>query len=371
MVKTFSNIGHLYTGRTVLSGKTVVIEDQHIGKITDHFSSGELIDLQGYHLAPGFIDLQIYGSGGKSFETDPNPERILTNYTIQKRGGTTSFQITLATSSSEKMAKAIAACQAYWQQQGKGLLGLHLEGPYINPVKKGAHKPEYIQTPNARIVAELLEAGKGIISFMTVAPEMLDSRTLQLLLDSEIILSAGHSDATFAQAVAGFQQGIPCVTHLFNAMSQFESRKPGLVGATYAQKPWASIIADGIHCDYAVVKISKEILGERLFLITDQTTQDPEGEYTFTLQEDCYRDEKGLLAGSALTMIAAVKNCVQHVGIALDEALRMASTYPAEAMKMGQQLGRIEEGYVADLVIFDDHLAIKGIVKEGSIEWFA
>ena len=239
---------------------------------------------------------------------------------------------------------------------GKGLLGLHLEGPYFNPEKRGAHPLQHIRKPNPAEVAELIERGKGIVRYMTVAPEQFDDASLDLLLQSDILIAAGHSNATFQQATHGIDKGIQRTTHLFNAMSPFQSREPGMVGAIYDRKPWTSIIADGIHCDYNALKISKEILGEKLFLISDAVTESLSGDYRFRFKVDRYVDEAGTLAGSALTMWQAVKNTVRHAHIPLEEALRMASTYPAQVVGEGHRLGKIAPGYAAHFVVFDENL---------------
>ncbi|MCY7330705.1 MAG: amidohydrolase family protein, partial [Saprospiraceae bacterium] len=191
------------------------------------------------------------------------------------------------------------------------------------------------------------------VRYLTVAPEQCDDASLDLLLRSTIHLSAGHSNATFAEAQRGFAKGIGRVTHLFNAMSAFQGRAPGLVGATYARKPWTSIIADGIHCDFQSLKISKQILGDKLFLISDAVTESLTGDYRFRYAGDRYVDAAGTLAGSSLTMWQAVQNVVQHCDIELAEALRMASAYPAVVVGEGHRLGRIAPGYAAEMIMFD------------------
>jgi N-acetylglucosamine-6-phosphate deacetylase len=257
------------------------------------------------------------------------------------------------------MWQAMDACREYWKMGGEGLLGLHLEGPYFNPEKRGAHPLKNIRTSNPAEVAELIERGKGVLRYMTFAPEMMDEVSLDLLLQSDILLSLGHSNATFQEAIHALEKGVGRVTHLFNAMSPFQSREPGLVGAAFVQKPWASIIADGIHCDFNSLKISKKLLYDNLFLISDAVTESLAGDYRFRRSGDRYVDESGVLAGSALTMWQAVKNVVQFAEIPLDEALRMASTYPAQVVGEGHRLGQIAPGREAHFVIFDDALCLK------------
>jgi N-acetylglucosamine-6-phosphate deacetylase len=363
----------LFTGTSVLNDHAVWVENEKIKAVLpekDLSENLQTVDCQGFYLAPGFIDLQIYGGGGSLFNSALTPETIRKTYLEQRRGGTTHFQITLSSVGLPEMLRAIDACRTYQEEGGKGLLGLHLEGPFFNPEKRGAHKLHYIIPPEKNTILDLIEKSRGIVSYMTLAPEMFSPELLDLWLKSEIHIAAGHSNATYRQAQAAFLQGISRVTHLFNAMSQFQSREPGLVGATYDSAARASIIADGIHCDFAALRISKKIMGERLFLITDAVTEDVSGEYKFRFAGDRFTDENGTLSGSALTMQKAVKNCVKHVGIDLAEALRMASTYPAEVAGKGSTLGKIQPGFQADMVLLNENLEVKGLVEAGKIDWF-
>ena len=355
-MKTIYKNARVFTGDSVLDKAHVTVEQAQITHVqtTEPDTTGaQVIDLQGKSLAPAFIDLQIYGGKGKLFNNEPTVESIRKTYETVQEGGTFAFQITLSCSPPETMWQAIDACRAYWAEGGKGLIGLHLEGPYFNPDKRGAHPLRHIQQPHYEEVAALIDRGKGAVTYMTVAPEQFDDATLDLLLKSDIHISAGHSNATFAQAIHGLGRGILRVTHLFNAMSAFQSRAPGLVGATYDYTPWASIIADGVHVDYNALKITKKVLGKKLFLITDAVTESPMGDYHFLFAGDHYVDVNGTLAGSSLSMWQAVKNVVQHAGIDLDEALRMASTYPAMVIDQGHRWGKIAAGYEAAMVVLD------------------
>jgi N-acetylglucosamine-6-phosphate deacetylase len=304
-------------------------------------------------VAPALIDLQVYGGNSRLFNNEPTVETIEKTWESVRAGGASHFQITLSCSPPETMWQAMDACRAYRAAGGKGLLGLHLEGPYFNADKRGAHPLQHIRHPNPAEVAELIERGRDVVRYMTLAPEKMDDLSLNLLLQSGIRIAAGHSNASFREALRGFDAGIERVTHLFNAMSAFQGREPGLVGAVFARKPWTSIIADGVHCDYNSLKISKEILQNRLFLISDAVTESLSGDYRFRFAGDRYVDESGVLAGSSLSMWQAVTNAVRHADIALDEALRMASTYPAQVVGEGDRLGKIAPGYAACLIVFD------------------
>lgn len=355
-MKTVYANARIFTGDTIIENGHVVTEQGKITAVHEgpyRSAQTQVIDLEGKSLAPAFIDLQVYGGKGKLFNNEPTVETIRKTYESVREGGTVAFQITLSCSPQETMWKAIEACRTYWQQGGEGLIGLHLEGPYFNPEKRGAHPAQHIRKPHHDEVAELIERGKNIVTYMTVAPEMFDDATLDLLIKSDIHISAGHSNATFAEATHGFDRGILRVTHLFNAMSQFQSRAPGMVGAVYDYTPWASIIADGIHVDYNTLKISKKVLGKKLFLITDAVTESPMGDYNFRFTGDRYVDINGTLAGSSLTLWQAVNNAADHACIAFDEALRMASTYPAAVIGKGDVWGKITKGYEARMVVFD------------------
>ena len=374
MPTTYIN-ARVFTGEQMLERASVTVENGRITEVrndSDRLAASEtfsanIIDLAGFSIAPAFIDLQVYGGNGKLFNNEPTVETIQKTRESVKHGGTSHFQITLSCSPPETMWKAVDACREYRAGGGEGLLGLHLEGPYFNPEKRGAHPLQHIRKPDPVEVAELIERCKGVVRYMTVAPEQFDDASLDLLLRSDILIAAGHSNATFRQAVRGFDKGIERVTHLFNAMSAFQGREPGLVGAAFDRKPWTSIIADGIHIDYNSLKISKELLGEKLFLISDAVTESLTGDYRFRFAGDRYVDESGVLAGSALTMWEAVKNAVQYACIPLDEALRMASTYPARAIGEAHRLGKIAPGFEAHFVVFDGEMQLRNDWEETGV----
>ena len=325
-----------------------------------------VIDLEGGHLAPAFIDLQIYGGQGHLFSDHPSVEALSATYSYCLEGGAAYFQPTMATQSDELMDKAIDAVKAYRKQGRKGVLGLHLEGPYINPVKRGAHLEAYIQRPDPARLEALLQRAGGHLTMMTLAPERCDPGIVRQLAEEGVIVSAGHTNATYEQALEGFAWGIPAATHLFNAMSPLSHRSPGMAGALlgHANIP-VSIVADGHHVDFAVIGIAKKLLGDKLFLITDAVAENNTGAYQHRLQGDKYIIPDGTLSGSALTMIKAVQNCVEHVGIPLDEALRMASLYPARLMGLEARLGIIAPNKEASLVWFDQQYHVKRVFVAG------
>ncbi|HEY4335512.1 MAG TPA: amidohydrolase family protein [Puia sp.] len=201
---------------------------------------------------------------------------------------------------------------------------------------------------------------------MTLAPEQCDAAHIDLLLQNKILVSAGHSNADYAQAIDGFYRGIPASTHLFNAMSSLQGREPGMVGAIYDHtEVMSSIVCDGVHVDFASVRISKKIMQDRLFFITDAVAEVAYGDYTHVFKGDRYTLPDGTLSGSALTMLQAVKNGVEKVGIPLPEALRMASLYPATLMGLEQKWGCIRPGSVADLILLDEEMNLLQTIVEG------
>ena len=349
----------LHTGERLIPNAALTVDDHRIvfaGPAEEWDGKGKYTDYTGRCIAPGFVDLQVYGGSGKLFNNEPTADTIRATWQTVQAGGGRHFQITLSCSPWDIMLQAIQACRDYWSQGGEGLIGLHLEGPYFNPEKRGAHPLKNIRKPTADDIGELLRPGQGAISYITLAPEMFETDTLQMLLQSGIPLSAGHSNATYPQAMDAFRQGIPCSTHLFNAMSPFQGRSPGMVGAIYDHKPYTSIIADGIHCDFNALRISKEILGDRLFLITDAVTESRSGDYRFLLNGDHYVDEQGTLAGSSLTMQEAVRNATQKAGIPLEESIRMATLYPALAVGRADRIGRIAPGLPENWILLDHSL---------------
>lgn len=369
--------GRIYSGHEVLDNHAVVVADGLIARVCPRESlpaNIEQRDMAGAMIAPGFIDLQLNGCGGVQFNDSLDALSIETLETMQRaneKSGCTSFLPTLITSSDALMKRAIEAMRAYLQKHQHQALGLHLEGPWLSKAKKGTHDPALIRLPDAAMVQYLCD-NADVITKVTLAPENAGSEVIRQLTDAGIIVSAGHSNATYEEAKAGFSAGVRFATHLYNAMPAFAGREPGLIGALFdSPDVYCGIIADGLHVHYANVRNAKRIKGDKLVLVTDATA--PAGadisEFIFAGKTIYYRDglcvdENGTLSGSALTMIEAVQNSVEHVGIALDEALRMASLYPARAMGVERQLGSIEAGKIANLTVFTrDFKIIKTFVN--------
>lgn len=368
----------IYTGRERLIDHAVIVNDNIINAVCpiDQLPTAiKTIDLQGANLCPGFIDLQLNGCGGVMFNDQISAATIEIMHQANLKSGCTSFLPTLITSSDQDIQQAITAQREYQNQHPHQSLGLHLEGPYLNVMKKGIHSADFIRQSDQAMI-DFICQNSDVVTKVTLAPENNNLHHIEQLVEAGIIVAIGHSNATYHQAREGFSAGISFATHLFNAMTPSTGREPGVVGAIYdTPDVYAGIIADGFHVDYANIRIAHKIKGDKLVLVTDATA--PAGAemdyFIFVGKKVYYRngkcvDENGTLGGSALTMIEAVQNTVEHVGIALDEALRMASLYPAKAIGLDKQLGRIKPGYVANLTAFDHEFKVKAIVINGQYE---
>lgn len=365
--------GQIYTGAEVLRDHAVLISGEKIlgtpARVPDE---AERIDLRGASVAPGFIDIQVNGGGGALFNDDPSPEALKTISAAHEQYGTLHFCPTVISSGPDTIERAL---HAVGQAQGIGVLGAHLEGPFLSLKRPGIHDKRYIRAASDSEVATILEHGRGLISLVTAAPESVTENHIRRFAEADVRVFLGHSDASCTQAEDAFRAGACGVTHLYNAMSQLMGREPGVAGACFLNDGvWAGIIVDGHHVDYRSVALAKRIKGERLILVTDAMPPvgRPDAVYRIGPHEISCQNGRcaapdGTLAGSALDMASAVRNSVRHCGIALDEALRMASTYPARMLGLENSIGAIREGLYADLVIFGEDVNVRGIVRRGKV----
>ena len=344
----------LFTGRDWMMEVVIAFENGKIISITkEGYDPNNAMPL----VVPTLIDLQIYGAENKLLSEFPEADTIEKIYQYSVAGGAAYFQPTIASQSHEIILKAIDAVKAYKASGGKGCMGLHIEGPWINVVKKGAHQADIIHSPTYQEVEEIIQYGDGNIGMITIAPEVVDQNIINLIQENNIVISAGHTNATYSLANSFLDNGINVATHLYNAMSGLQHRAPGMVGALF-NHPTAScsLVADGYHVDFAAIKIAKKIMGDRLFCITDAVTTTNTGLYQHALMGDKY-ESKGVLSGSALTQLKSVKNLVENVGIELGEAIKMCSLYPAKIMQQNEILGTIEMGGKADLLCLSADLS--------------
>ena len=354
----------IYTGENILTHHAVVVDDNRIDRVvpTDLIPNDlPVYDLQGHDLTAGFIDIQLYGGQTGFLVRDLSTESLDDMVNTHQQDGTAAIIPTLYSTSRERILKAIEVTKAYIASGKTGVLGLHIEGPFINPEKRGAHSAAQVRIPTETELEEIIEQSQGMLTLMTIAPEVWPPQLLARLQNSHIQLSMGHTNATYQQAKAFFASGISMATHLYNAMRPFESREPGVVSAIWdTPTVHASIIADGHHCDAATIRIAKQLMGDRLFLISDATLAKIEPQRfvfeDFTANYDGHRllNDDGKLAGSAITLLDAVRFCVQTVGLPKEEVFRMASTYPAQVVGVGERFGKIKAGYTATFAVLDN-----------------
>lgn len=357
--------GRIFTGDNWIENHAVLVAN---GQVTAVLPSAQLPaeavlqSFPGKYLVPAFIDAQVYGAGGKLFSVHPDPLTLQDMQQAFRASGTVLFQPTMATNTMSAFRKGIDAVRAYWDKGGTGVHGLHLEGPWLNPKKAGAHVSEWMHAPTPETVASLLDYGRGVVTMLTLAPELCSPAVWELLQQYDVVLSAGHSNASFEEATASFDKGITAVTHLFNAMSPLEHRAPGLAGATLSHpRVFGSIIPDGHHLRFEVVRLAQQLMKDRLFAITDAVTETTEGPYQHSFAGDRY-ECNGTLSGSAISMFYAFRNLYMHCGIALEDALRMCSLYPARALRIDNRYGKIAPQYRAQFLVLTDGFELADVI---------
>ena len=366
----FTN-GQILTDRGFETDVTVLVEDGHIVAVVPGPppKDAEVVDLAGRHLVPGFIDTQVNGGGDVLFNDDPTVDGLRRIAAAHRSYGTTGMLPTLISDDVEVMRRAIDATRDALAQQVPGVLGVHLEGPYLNAARKGVHDPSKFHTPDAAELDLVASLGKDGVTLVTLAPERFDATTLRALAQRGVVIAAGHTAANYEQLRDGFANGITGITHLFNAMTPMNSREPGAVGAALENPDaWCGLIVDGFHVHDATLRVAIAARPRgKMMLVTDAMPPVGGEREAFSLYgvEMICRDGQcttadGTLAGSALDMASAVRNTVQRLGLPLEEACRMASQYPAEFIGLGGDLGRIAPGYRADLVVLDDALQVQG-----------
>ena len=329
-------------------------------------ANAEAHDLTGRILLPGFIDCQVNGGGGVLFNDQPTAEGIRAIGAAHRRFGTTGFLPTLISDTTEKMRTAIGAADAAIAAGVPGVLGIHLEGPFLSRARKGVHAEKYLHAPDASEL-RLAESLRRGVTLLTLAPECVPADEIRQLAQAGVIVSAGHSNADYATVRAALDAGVRGFTHLYNAMSPLTNRAPGVVGAALDDPDsWCGVIVDGHHVDAATLRVALRAKPRgKVFLVTDAMppvgAADPSyvlnGE-TIIARDGICQTANGTLAGSALNMIDAVRNTIDMLGVPLDEAARMASTYPADFLGLGATHGRIEAGRRADFTVVDQQLHV-------------
>jgi N-acetylglucosamine-6-phosphate deacetylase len=323
-------------------------------------------DLGGQLLLPGFIDSQVNGGGGVLFNDAPSVESIRAIGRAHRRFGTTGFLPTLISTDLDIMARAIAAVRGAIEAGVPGVLGIHIEGPYLNVARKGVHDPAKLREldPSALGLLTSLRGGRTLV---TLAPEMTTPQMIEKLVAAGVVVSAGHTNATYAEIGTALRHGLTGFTHLFNAMSPLTGREPGTVGAALDDPAsWCGIIVDGEHTDPVVLRIALRCKAhDRFMLVTDAMPSVGTNNDSFELQGrritvsgGACLDEDGRLAGSNMDMASCVRNAISMLGLSLPEAVRMASQGPAEFLGLAHDTGRIAPGLRADLALADEALNV-------------
>ena len=355
----------VHTGDEILNNGVITVENGIIISLQKEVPNDiEIMDLKGQHIAAGFIDIQINGGEKHYFSQTPSEDTIQDIYDTSLKYGTTHVLPCLISSANETILQGIEAVRNYQKKHNNGVIGMHLEGPFLNPLKRGAHSADQVRKPTNQELEEIIKYGKDVIKVITIAPECFTEEQLQMLIESGIVISIGHSTITHKEAQVYFAKGIRLVTHLFNAMTQFGHREPGLVGAVFEnENVYAPVILDGAHCDYAAAKVAYKLKKDKFFLISDATFLGRKvanfnwDNFDAHLENGFYRNKDGNLAGATISMSEAVQNAYHHLNVTADEAIKMATSRVAAAIGVENQLGKIKAGFPASFVRFNDDLS--------------
>lgn len=363
----------LVNGRVLIDGelargRTVVIDGQRIVSVlADGDLPGDIhaVDLRGQILVPGFIDTQVNGGGDRLFNDDPTVETIAAIGAAHRRFGTTGFLPTLISDDVHKIEAALDAVRRAIASGVAGVLGVHIEGPFLNAEKKGIHDAGKIRPLSGDEVA-LLSRGTGGKTIVTLAPERVPPEAIRRLSDAGVLVCAGHSNATADCIAEALGNGLRGFTHLFNAMSQLTAREPGVVGAAlYDERSWCGLIVDGHHVDRRVLQLALRAAPMRRFMLVTDAMPSVGGSKTFMIGGETISvvdgkasNADGTIAGSDLDMGSAVRNAMSMLDLDLANAVRMASANPAAFLGLDHELGRIAHGYRASMVLLDEHLQV-------------
>lgn len=367
--------GNIVTGGNVYSNWVLVIEDDHIYSITREAENVPIENLDDCFIVPGFVDIHTHGAVGYDV-MDGNPEGIVKMAEFLASHGVTSFLPTTTTLDIESTLKAISAVEeaVALNKNGTKIIGIHLEGPFINPKHKGAQNEKYIIEPTKELLEILTQS--RLVKLVTIAPEISGAiSAIKFMRDRGIFISLGHSDATYEDTVKAIMAGATLVTHLFNGMRPFHHREPGIIGAGIVEDSLkCQIIADGIHIHFSAIRLVYKAKGYKsIVLISDSmsATGLSDGDYELgglkvTVRSGAPRLEDGRLAGSTLTLDNAIKNMVNKVLVPLPFAVEMASRVPAKSI--GEALiGSFSYGNKADIVVLDRNLNVVRTYIDGRL----
>lgn len=371
--------GRIFTGEAWFDDHALIIDGDRIRDLVPLAALPADItrcDLGGRMLLPGLFDTQVNGGGGALFNDAPSVATLRTIAAAHRQYGTTALLPTLISDDLAVVEKAIAAVEQAINEKVPGIVGIHLEGPFLNPARKGVHNAEKFRTIDEAAFNLLtsLKVGKTLV---TLAPELTTPEIIRQLVDAGVTVAAGHSAADYAQTRAALAAGLSSFTHLFNAMTPFTSREPGMVGAALEDaESYCGIIVDGYHVHPATLKVAVAAKTKgRMVLVTDAMPTVGAANKEFILNGEVIRSENGrcatatgTLAGSDLDMLSAVRNSVALLGLELSEAVRMASVYPAAMMGLENELGSLKPGYKANMILVDDELNLLNSWIDGQPE---
>jgi N-acetylglucosamine-6-phosphate deacetylase len=333
----------------------VIIESSN-GIITSVTEDSTMTQFDFEIVSPGLVDIHINGGEEYHFTASPTVEALYDIEHAALKNGTTHTLPTIITSPIDTMLSAHNAMEAYYQAHPEsGILGIHLEGPFLSEAKRGAHLTSYLQLPTDEVLHRLVQWSH--VRLLTIAPELFTIAQIKLLLDSKIKIAIGHSNAKFSQAQSAFDQGVNLVTHLYNAMSGYGHRQLGLVGAAlYNENVYCPIILDDLHCAKEAAQLAWKLKGEKLFLISDALFQNHLkkefvwGEFDAIYRDTTYYNSEGNLAGASISMWDAVKNAMSWFDIPLEQALKLATSIPASILHTDRKFGQLAPGYEAKLI---------------------
>jgi N-acetylglucosamine-6-phosphate deacetylase len=366
----------LVTPAGTVGGQALLVRDGRIAGIAPREDVGvgwDLVELAGGVLLPGFVDVQVNGGGGVLFNDRPTADGALAIAAAHLRFGSTGVMPTLISDDPEKIDRAIDAVEEAISRGARNVLGVHIEGPYLNPGKRGIHDARKISSLDDAAVQRLMRPGLGK-RMVTLAPELAPAGAIAELTRAGVLVCAGHSLATYEQARDALAEGVAGFTHLFNAMTQLGSREPGMVGAALEDRgSLCGLIVDGEHVHPATLRVALAARGaEGLMLVTDAMPTVGSAQASFQLGEieieaqgEVCRAPDGTLAGSNLSMAAAFRNAVSMLRVDLGEASRLASGNPARFLGLDVERGRLQPGLAADLVHLDGALQPRGVWLAG------
>lgn len=365
----------VFDGTHLHDGLAVVVEDGFIARLEPILTvpTKDCIALPGGVIAPGFLDLQVNGGGGRMVDGHTDLAALRHICATHLALGSAGILPTLITDTPQATARVIAAGIAAAKAQVPGFLGLHLEGPHLDPRRKGAHDPALIRAMDTNDLARLCEAARALPALMvTLAPESVTADQISVLARAGVVVSLGHSDCSFAQASAAITAGVASVTHLFNAMSQLGNREPGLVGAALSSDLACGLIADGIHVVPEVMRIALAAKLQGVFLVSDcmafagtNMAEIMLGGRRILRHDGRLTLEDGTLAGADLTLPQAIRVLIERVGISPERALAMASAIPAGLLHLGESRGHLAAGRRADFVHLDAKWQLAGLCMAG------